>query len=192
MALLEHRLEQHQQVQVGAGKINPVQHVGEIISMDSSGGSCDLYRPSHFDGSNHAHHTTQPDGGRGRRPSDNRRRRRRLHPEAAAATGSSIDELMALSLESNTVLMRGDIVRYRELVTQSADFTLMSPFGGAPACPRHDCRTVGGDGSLSSAMAASRRSWSRPTPRRTWSCWRSSSIAMWRLVAFPCSNGPCA
>lgn len=28
--------------------------------------------------------------------------------------------------------MRGDIRRYRDLVTLTADFTLMSPFGGAP------------------------------------------------------------
>jgi ketosteroid isomerase-like protein len=36
------------------------------------------------------------------------------------------------SLLSNAALMRGDIETYRAIVTYSDDFTLMSPFGGAP------------------------------------------------------------
>ena len=35
VALFEHRLEQHEQVEVGAGEINLVQHLSEIVSLDS-------------------------------------------------------------------------------------------------------------------------------------------------------------
>jgi ketosteroid isomerase-like protein len=51
---------------------------------------------------------------------------------ADSDTGKAVAELIRRSAESNTVLMRGDIDRYRALVTYSDDFTLMSPFGGAP------------------------------------------------------------
>ena len=48
----------------------------------------------------------------------------------------AIDQVVAgliwRSAESNTALMRGDVRRYRELVKHTADFTLMSPFGGKP------------------------------------------------------------
>jgi ketosteroid isomerase-like protein len=47
-------------------------------------------------------------------------------------TGQAVAELIQRSEESNAVLMRGDIDRYRALVTYTDDFTLMSPFGGAP------------------------------------------------------------
>ena len=40
--------------------------------------------------------------------------------------------LIARSAEANAALMRGDVDRYRALVPVSGDFTLMSPFGGAP------------------------------------------------------------
>ena len=52
---------------------------------------------------------------------------------ASAESGTGVAELIRRSEESNTVLMRGDIDRYRALVTYSDDFTLMSPFGGAPS-----------------------------------------------------------
>jgi len=39
---------------------------------------------------------------------------------------------MQRSFASNTVLMRGDIDRYRALISYTDDFTLMSPFGGTP------------------------------------------------------------
>jgi len=45
---------------------------------------------------------------------------------------NAVAELIRLSAESNTVLMRGDIDRYRALVTYTDGFTLMSPFGGTP------------------------------------------------------------
>lgn len=52
---------------------------------------------------------------------------------AAQAPCASIDRLVKLSEESNAALMRGDIQRYRELLSLSEDFTLMSPFGGRPS-----------------------------------------------------------
>lgn len=61
-----------------------------------------------------------------------------LHPSgfAAAAAASFIDmevaDLIERSLESNAALMRGDIQRYLATVALTDDFTLMSPFGGAP------------------------------------------------------------
>ena len=51
---------------------------------------------------------------------------------AASDTGNAVAELIQRSEESNAVLMRGDIDRYRALVTYTDDFTLMSPFGGTP------------------------------------------------------------
>lgn len=54
----------------------------------------------------------------------------------SANAGSAVDrevaELIQRSAESNAALMRGDIDRYRDLITVTDDFTLMSPFGGAP------------------------------------------------------------
>ena len=41
--------------------------------------------------------------------------------------------LIERSAEANAALMRGDVDRYRALVPVSGDFTLMSPFGGAPS-----------------------------------------------------------
>jgi ketosteroid isomerase-like protein len=52
------------------------------------------------------------------------------HP---AAADDAVAKLVKLSEESNAVLMRGDIGRYRALLTLSNDFTLMSPFGGKPS-----------------------------------------------------------
>lgn len=45
------------------------------------------------------------------------------------------DEIAGLirrSADANAALMRGDIERYRALITLTDDFTLMSPFGGRP------------------------------------------------------------
>ena len=42
MTFVHHRLEKDEEVQVGAREINFVQHIGEIISLDSSGGQCDV------------------------------------------------------------------------------------------------------------------------------------------------------
>lgn len=51
---------------------------------------------------------------------------------APSMTDKDIAELIQRSAESNAALMRGDIDRYLELITLTDDFTLMSPFGGAP------------------------------------------------------------
>jgi ketosteroid isomerase-like protein len=45
---------------------------------------------------------------------------------------NAADELVQLSLDSNTALMRGDIDAYRALLAHTDDFTLTSPFGGTP------------------------------------------------------------
>jgi ketosteroid isomerase-like protein len=51
-------------------------------------------------------------------------------PKAPAE--DSVELLIKRSKESNTALMRGDIEKYKSLLTLSSDFTLMSPFGGEP------------------------------------------------------------
>ncbi len=50
----------------------------------------------------------------------------------AATPGGLVAELMRLSQDANTALMRGDIETYRAVLPYTDDFTLMSPFGGAP------------------------------------------------------------
>lgn len=45
---------------------------------------------------------------------------------------AEIAELVRRSETANAALMRGDVDRYRALVTLTDDFTLMSPFGGKP------------------------------------------------------------
>ena len=47
-------------------------------------------------------------------------------------TSKQVAELIQRSADSNAALMRGDIDRYRALITLTDDFTLMSPFGGTP------------------------------------------------------------
>jgi ketosteroid isomerase-like protein len=49
------------------------------------------------------------------------------------AEKSEAAALIERSAEANAALMRGDVDRYRALVPTSGDFTLMSPFGGAPS-----------------------------------------------------------
>lgn len=44
MPLLQHRLEKHEQVEVDRGQISLVQHLAEIISLDSSQVKCDIDR----------------------------------------------------------------------------------------------------------------------------------------------------
>jgi len=56
---------------------------------------------------------------------------------ALAGAGSALDRVVAGlvrdSAEGNAALMRGDIDRYLALISITDDFTLMSPFGGAPS-----------------------------------------------------------
>jgi len=51
---------------------------------------------------------------------------------ADSVADKEVAELIQRSAESNSALMRGDIDKYRALITLTDDFTLMSPFGGAP------------------------------------------------------------
>lgn len=59
-------------------------------------------------------------------------------PAKATQSGPDVDTAIAveniarLSGEANAALMRGDLQTYRSLITYAADFTFMSPFGGAP------------------------------------------------------------
>lgn len=50
----------------------------------------------------------------------------------ANSVHAEIADLLKQSEDANAALMRGEIDRYRALVTLSDDFTLMSPFGGTP------------------------------------------------------------
>lgn len=50
-----------------------------------------------------------------------------------SAHESVVAELIQLSADSNAALMRGDIDTYQTLIAYTNDFTLMSPFGGAPS-----------------------------------------------------------
>ena len=51
---------------------------------------------------------------------------------ASSLIDNEVAELTRRSAEANAALMRGDIDQYRALVAFTDDFTLMSPFGGAP------------------------------------------------------------
>ncbi|MFZ5783819.1 MAG: YybH family protein [Pseudomonadota bacterium] len=52
--------------------------------------------------------------------------------DESSVADKQVAELVRRSAESNAALMRGDIDRYRALIALTDDFTLMSPFGGAP------------------------------------------------------------
>ena len=56
---------------------------------------------------------------------------------ADAAPTSDLESIVAnlikLSADANAALMRGDIDTYRATIAYTADFTLMSPFGGTPS-----------------------------------------------------------
>lgn len=54
----------------------------------------------------------------------------------APANDRAVTELIERSEASNAALMRGDIERYRSLVSFADDFTIMSPFGGATTYPQ--------------------------------------------------------
>ena len=49
-----------------------------------------------------------------------------------ASVTDEVVELIRRSAEANTALMRGDIDGYRAVIQHTDDYTLMSPFGGAP------------------------------------------------------------
>jgi len=47
-------------------------------------------------------------------------------------TDQELTDIIERSAQANAALMRGNNKRYRELITLTDDFTLMSPFGGTP------------------------------------------------------------
>lgn len=49
-----------------------------------------------------------------------------------AGLDKEVAAVIRQSIDSNAALMRGDVATYRALVPYTDDFTLMSPFGGAP------------------------------------------------------------
>ncbi|SEI14403.1 Ketosteroid isomerase homolog [Rhizobium tibeticum] len=49
-----------------------------------------------------------------------------------AVVDKTVADLVQRSKEAHAALMRGDIKKYRERITYTDDFTLMSPFGGKP------------------------------------------------------------
>lgn len=53
--------------------------------------------------------------------------------QAAHAAQSALPALAEQSAAANDALMRGDIARYRSLISLADDFLLMSPFGGKPS-----------------------------------------------------------
>ncbi|MBJ7408574.1 MAG: nuclear transport factor 2 family protein [Bradyrhizobium sp.] len=51
----------------------------------------------------------------------------------AARADDVIAKLLAQTQQSNAALMRGDVGAYRQMISITDDFVLMSPFGGAPS-----------------------------------------------------------
>lgn len=56
-----------------------------------------------------------------------------LAPRSATAADPEVGALTQRAADAHTALMRGDIARYRSLITITDDFILMSPFGGKPS-----------------------------------------------------------
>jgi ketosteroid isomerase-like protein len=52
---------------------------------------------------------------------------------AAADANSVVTDLVERATQAHVALMQGDLPLYRSFITHSADFTLMSPFGGKPS-----------------------------------------------------------
>ena len=105
---------------------------------------------------------------------------------------SPVADLIQRSADANAALMRGDIDRYRALVPITSDFTLMSPFGGAPTHGADMTGDAGRRSAGSSETARSSRRWSKPTPRPTWSCLRSSNGPASKSAACRPRTGRCA
>ena len=51
---------------------------------------------------------------------------------SAADADPDVIALVQRATQAHAALMRGDLTRYRELISCSDDFTLMAPFGGRP------------------------------------------------------------
>jgi hypothetical protein len=57
----------------------------------------------------------------------------RTHHDGQSFNRSGTTDLIQRNAQANAALMRGDIKRYRDLITLTDDFTLMSPLGGTPS-----------------------------------------------------------
>jgi ketosteroid isomerase-like protein len=119
MPLLKHRFEQHEQVQIGSAEISWVQHVAEIVSLDRAAATgetwltevmslCNVFLGEPFMSTS----------------------RRSL---LAATANPVVADLIERATQAHVALMQGDVARYKSFITQSSDFTLMSPFGGTPS-----------------------------------------------------------
>lgn len=53
--------------------------------------------------------------------------------QADVASDQEIADLVLRASQAHAALMRGDVARYRSLISPADDFTLMSPFGGKPS-----------------------------------------------------------
>jgi ketosteroid isomerase-like protein len=51
----------------------------------------------------------------------------------SSITDADLDDLVRRAAAANSALLRGDIDSYLALISHSEDFTLMTPFGGAPS-----------------------------------------------------------
>jgi ketosteroid isomerase-like protein len=137
MAFVYHCLEQDEQVEVASRQIYLVQHIREIISLDSFTGKCDL--PGEAAASSAADRHNK---GVTQMPASRRMvlaagaglaLSQASAPAGAADVDEAVSDLLAQSEAGNAALMRGDLEAYRGLVAFSDDFTLMSPFGGPPS-----------------------------------------------------------
>ncbi len=55
------------------------------------------------------------------------------HAKWRVETDAAVAALVERSAQANAAFMRGDMAAFLKLVTPAPDFTLMSPFGGAPS-----------------------------------------------------------
>ena len=53
-------------------------------------------------------------------------------PRVPSDADADIEDLVSRASQGHAALMVGDVGRYRAFIKTSADFTLLSPFGGAP------------------------------------------------------------
>jgi len=93
-----------------------VQHLAEIISLDSLFVACDVACVQQLQ----------------ERPMPVMMSDPMPNVQRDEAIDRAVAGLVRRSADANAALMRGDVGRYRALIKLTDDFTLMSPFGGAP------------------------------------------------------------
>jgi ketosteroid isomerase-like protein len=142
MAFLQHNLEEDEEVEIGAREVDFIQHIAEIISLDSARGNCDsLLRATASTGSAaiEAHRRDLMSSRRSLLAAagaglvlSHMTRATSAAAETHEGAGQAVADLIQRSGQGHGALMRGDLRRYRTLITYTDDFTLMSPFGGEP------------------------------------------------------------